>query len=382
MKKALYLVCLLVLLAASAAWAAEPIKIGKLAALTGSGATWGEHYQNVSILAVEEINAKGGLLGRPVELIIYDTKGRAEDTVSAARRMILQDKVVAIAGTNYSGLQIAIRPISEQYKVPIMATSATNPAVTVDPDKGTVYPYSFRICFTDPYQGKIMAEFLANNLKIKESVIFHDVGSDYAEGMKQFFVATYTKAGGKVAGLFGYREGDVDFRAQITQAKATGAKAVVLPGLYKEMALIIKQCEEMGWRPVFIGGDGYSPAMAEIAGKAMENTYWVTHIAFDDPVLKPLIEKYTKRFGKAPVEIVSITLGYDAMYALFDAIKRAGKAEGPAIAKALESTNGLKLLDFTLKMDPKTHDPLNKPGAILKIVNGKETLYTKVTPKD
>lgn len=382
MKKALYLICLLVMVAASAAWAAEPIKIGKLAALTGPGATWGEHYKNVSILAVEEINAKGGLLGRPVELIVYDTKGRAEDTVNAARRMILQDKVVAIAGTNYSGLQIAIRPISEQYKVPIMATSATNPAVTVDPEKGTPYPFSFRICFTDPYQGKIMAEFLANNLKIKEAVIFHDVGSDYAEGMKQFFVATYTQAGGKVAGLYGYREGDVDFRAQITQAKATGAKAVVLPGLYKEMALIIKQCEEMGWKPVFIGGDGYSPAMYEIAGKAMEGTFWVTHIAFDDPILKPLIEKYTKRFGKPPVEIVSITLGYDAMYALFDAIKRAGKAEGPAIAAALEKTKGLKLLDFTLNMDPKTHDPLNKPGAILKIENGKEILYTKVTPKN
>ena len=382
MKKALYLICLLVMVAASAAWAAEPIKIGKLAALTGPGATWGEHYKNVSILAVEEINAKGGLLGRPVELIVYDTKGRAEDTVNAARRMILQDKVVAIAGTNYSGLQIAIRPISEQYKVPIMATSATNPAVTVDPEKGTPYPFSFRICFTDPYQGKIMAEFLANNLKIKEAVIFHDVGSDYAEGMKQFFVATYTQAGGKVAGLYGYREGDVDFRAQITQAKATGAKAVVLPGLYKEMALIIKQCEEMGWKPVFIGGDGYSPAMYEIAGKAMEGTYWVTHIAFDDPILKPLIEKYTKRFGKPPVEIVSITLGYDAMYAIFDAIKRAGKAEGPAIAAALEKTKGLKLLDFTLNMDPKTHDPLNKPGAILKIENGKEILYTKVTPKN
>lgn len=382
MKKALYLICLLVMVAASAAWAAEPIKIGKLAALTGPGATWGEHYKNVSILAVEEINAKGGLLGRPVELIVYDTKGRAEDTVNAARRMILQDKVVAIAGTNYSGLQIAIRPISEQYKVPIMATSATNPAVTVDPEKGTPYPFSFRICFTDPYQGKIMAEFLANNLKIKEAVIFHDVGSDYAEGMKQFFVATYTQAGGKVAGLYGYREGDVDFRAQITQAKATGAKAVVLPGLYKEMALIIKQCEEMGWKPVFIGGDGYSPAMYEIAGKAMEGTFWVTHIAFDDPILKPLIEKYTKRFGKPPVEIVSITLGYDAMYAIFDAIKRAGKAEGPAIAEALAKTKGLKLLDFTLNMDPKTHDPLNKPGAILKIENGKEILYTKVTPKN
>jgi len=174
----------------------------------------------------------------------------------------------------------------------------------------------------------------------------------------------------------------VDFRAQITNAKVSGAQVVILPGLYKEMALIIKQAAEMGWNPVFIGGDGYSPAMYEIAGKAMENTYWVTHIAFDDPVLKPLIAKYTKRFGKPPVEIVSITLGYDAMYALFDAIRRAGTTDGAAVAKALSQTKGLQLVDFKLTMDPKTHDPFNKPAAILKIVDGKETLFEKVTPGD
>ena len=274
-----------------------------------------------------------------------------------------------------------MRPISEQYKVPIMATSATNPAVTVDPEKGTPYPYSFRICFTDPYQGKIMAEFLANNLKLKEAVIFHDVGSDYAEGMKQFFVATYTKTGGKVAGLYGYREGDVDFRAQITQAKATGVKAVVLPGLYKEMALIIKQCEELGWKPVFIGGDGYSPAMHEIAGKAMEGTFWVTHMAFDDPVLVPLLKKFEARFKKQATEPVSIALAYETAHAIFNAIKRAKSTDGTAIAKAMETEKGLKLIDFTLTMDPKTHDPLNKPAAILRIVNGKEILDTKVAPK-
>jgi branched-chain amino acid transport system substrate-binding protein len=381
LRKALSALCLVLAIGAVAS-AAEPIKIGKLAAITGSGATWGEHYQNITLLAVEEINKAGGLLGRPVELVLYDTKGRAEDAVNAARRMIEQDKVVAIAGTNYSGLQIAIRPLSEKSEVPIFATSATNPAVTVDPKTHQPYPYSFRICFTDPYQGKIIAEFAYRELGKKTAVVFHDVGSDYAEGLRQFFDERFKKLGGKILGDYGYRDGDVDFRAQITNAKQTGAEVCVLPGLYKEMALIIKQCAEMDWHPIFIGGDGYSPAMYEIAGKAMENTYWVSHVAFDDPALKPLIAKYTKRFGKPPVEIMSITLGYDTMYALFDAIRRSKTAQGPDIAKAIADTKNLKLIDFTLTMDPKTHDPLNKPAAVLRIVNGKEVLYKKVTPKD
>ena len=388
MKKALYLLCLLALVvtavaapATMASAAKAPIKVGVLAGITGGGAAWGVFHRDAAILAAEEINAKGGIMGRPVELVIYDTKGRAEDAVNATRRLLLQDKVVAIAGTNMSGLQIAIRPVSEQYKVPIYSISATNPAVTVDPVTKKPYPYSFRICFTDPYQGSVMAAFLANKKNLKTAVIFHDVGSDYAEGIKQYFTETFTKEGGKIAGTYGYREGDVDFRAQITQAKATGAQAVCLPGMYKEMALIIKQCEELGWKPVFIGGDGYSPAMGEIAGKAMEGTFWVTHMAFDDPVLIPLLKKFEARFKKQATEPVSITLAYDTAHAIFNAIKRAKSTDGTAIAKAMETEKGLKLIDFTLTMDPKTHDPLNKPAAILRIVNGKEILDTKVAPK-
>lgn len=377
---------LLVGMTAGAAWAADPIVLGKLAALTGSGATWGEHYQNISILAVEEINAKGGLLGRPVELVIYDTKGRPEDTVNAARRMIEKDKVVAIAGTNYSGLQIAIRPLSERAQVPILATSATNPAVTVDAKTGKPYPYSFRICFTDPYQGTIMAEFAYRKLKLAKAAIFHDVGSDYAEGMKQFFVERYAKLGGKVAGTYGYRDGDVDFRAQISAAKASGAQVCFLPGNYKEMALIIKQSHELGWKPAFIGGDGYSPNMYEIAGPAMEGTYWCSPIDFHDPKLMPLFRRYEKRFGAYPVEPGSVAHAYDAMWCLLQAMKKAqkdfGRVDGDTIAKTLENTRNLKLEHFVYTCNPKTHDPVKKPVVILKIQDKTEKVHSSVIAEE
>ena len=135
-------------------FAAEPIKIGYMATLTGDGATWGQHERDGALLAVKDINAKGGLLGRPLELICYDVKGKPEEGVNAVRRLIYDDKVVAIGGTNYSGIQLAIAPIAEKGQVPVIATAATNPTVTVDPNTGKVRPYMFRISYTDPYRSR------------------------------------------------------------------------------------------------------------------------------------------------------------------------------------------------------------------------------------
>ena len=381
MKKVLSIALFIVLALSSVALAAAPIKIGYLANLTGDAATWGVHEKNGAILAVEEINKKGGVLGRPLQLVVYDVKAKAEDAISAARRLILEDKVVAIGGTNFSGLNIATVPIIEQYKVPQIGSYPTNPAVTVDPNTGKVRPYSFRICFTDPYQGKVIAEYLYNKLGIKEAAIIHDIGSDYSEGLTEYFIKTYTGLGGKVVSNQAFRSGDVDFRAQLTNAKNSGAKALVMPNLYKEMSLMMKQSWELGWKPVFIGGDGFSMNMFEIAGPAMEGSYWIYHLSFDDPILKPLYDKYEKKFGEKPTEIVNTVAAYDIIYWIADAIKRAGKAEGPAVRDAIENTENLKLLHFTLTVDKATHNPLNKPAAILKATGGKMVFLETYKPQ-
>lgn len=382
MKKVLALLAIIfVICAAGVAFAAEPIKIGYLAALTGDYAQYGITEVNMAKMVVADINAKGGILGRKIELIPYDTKTRNEDAVNAVRRMIESDKVCAIVGANSSGINIATAPIVAKGQTPQISTVGTNPLVTVD-NKGHVRPYSFRICFTDPYQGALAADLAYKDLNKKKAAILYNVGSDYAQGLREFFVKDYEKLGGKIVADEGFRETDVDFRAQLTKIKNSGADVLFLPGMGKDMALAIKQAQELGLKAVIVGGDGYAEFMNEIAGPAMKGTYYVNHTYLDDPGMAPIFKRYKEVYKDDCKEFVNGTMAYDGMYWLIDAIKRAGKAEGPAIAKALEATKGLKLHHATLTIDPKTHNPLNKAGIILKVGDDLKTkFYKKVEPK-
>ena len=382
MRKVLALLALIIVVfAAGTAMAAEPIKIGYLAALTGDYAQYGITEVNMAKLVVGDINAKGGILGRKIELIPYDTKTRNEDAVNAVRRMIESDKVCAIVGANSSGINIATAPIVAKGKTPQISTVGTNPFVTVD-NKGKVRPYSFRICFTDPYQGALAADLAYNDLKKTKAAILYNVGSDYAQGLREFFVKDYEKLGGKIVADEGFRETDVDFRAQLTTIKNSGADLLFLPGMGKDMALAIQQAQELGLKATIIGGDGYAEFMNEIAGPAMKGTFWVNHTYLDDPEMAPIFARYKEVYKDDCKEFVNGTMAYDAMYWLIDAIKRAGKADGQAIAKALEETKGLKLHHATLTIDPATHNPINKAGIILKVGDDLKTkFYKKVEPK-
>ena len=359
----------LLLLFAAASSAAtpsgDPIKIGYLATLTGDGATWGQHERDGALLAIKELNEAGGVLGRPLELVYYDVRGRQEDAIQAARRLIHEDKVVAIGGTNYSGLNIAIASVVNSGEVPQIGTASTNPAVTVDPKTNTVRPYMFRLCYTDPYQGKVMADYLVNKLGVKSAAVITDIGSDYSEGLKEFFLARIEELGCEMKGVWGFRGGDVDFRAQLTEMKATGVEAVALPILYKEMGLIMKQAAELDWKPVFIGGDGFSPSMHEIAGDAMEGSYWVYSMDLGNPQMLYLLSRYEKEYGAPAAEPGNVAYAYDLVTWVADAIRRAGTADPKAIRDAMENTQNLRLVHFTLTVDKATHNPLNKPAAMM-----------------
>jgi len=382
MRKLLVTLLFVSVFAAGAAFAAEPIKIGYLAALTGDYAAYGQTEVNMAKMVVGDVNKAGGVLGRPLELVIYDTKTRNEDAVNAVRRMIESDKVVAIIGANSSGINIATAPIVDKGKVPQISTVGTNPLVTVD-NKGKVRPYSFRICFTDPYQGALAADLAMTTLKKDKAAVLYNVGSDYAHGLREFFVQDYKKLGGQIVADEGYRETDVDFRAQLTKIKNSGANVLFLPGMGKDMALIIKQSQDLGLSNMtIIGADGYGEFMNEIAGDSMKGTYWVNHTYLEDPVMAPIFARYKEVYKDDCKEFVNGTMAYDAAYWLIDAIKRAGKAEGPAIAKALEDTKGLKLNHAVLTINPTDHNPLRKAGIILRVGDDlKAKFYQKVEPK-
>jgi len=382
-KRVLAVLAIIFILAAPAAsFAADPIKVGYLAALTGDYAAYGQTEVNMAKLVVADINQAGGVLGRPIELVVYDTKTRNEDAVNAVRRMIENDKVVAIIGANSSGINIATAPIVDKGKVPQISTVGTNPLVTVTP-QGKVRPYSFRICFTDPYQGELGADLAMTTLKKDRAAVLYNVGSDYAHGLREFFIKSYTERNGKIVADEGYRETDVDFRAQLTKIKNSGANVLFLPGMGKDMALIIKQASELGLDDItVIGCDGYGEFMNEIAGDAMKGTYWVNHTYLEDPVMAPIFARYKEVYKDDCKEFVNGTMAYDATHWLADAIRRAGKAEGPAIAKALEETKGLKLNHAVLTIDPADHNPLKKAGIILRIGDDlKAKFYMKVEPK-
>ena len=360
--------------------AAEPIKIGYMATLTGDGATWGQHERDGALLAVKDINARGGLLGRPLELICYDVKGKPEEGVNAVRRLIYDDKVVAIGGTNYSGIQLAIAPIAEKGQVPVIATAATNPTVTVDPNTGKVWPYMFRISYTDPYQGRVVADYLIKKCGAKKLAIIGDVGDAYSEGLTEFIRKTADENGVE-NNFWAFRGGDVDFRAQLTAAREWGADAVALTMLYKEMGLVIKQAAELDWKPLFMGGDGYSPNIAEIAGEALNGTFWVSSINIDDPKFDGMKEKYRAEYGKEATEIANTISAYDVLLMIAHAIETAGVAEGPAIKEAIENTKNLQVTHFNWTVDKETHNPLNKPGSVFEAKNGKLVFLEQWKPE-
>jgi len=233
----------------------------------------------------------------------------------------------------------------------------------------------FRIAYTDPYQGMVIADYLINRLGATKLAIIGNIGDPYSEGLTEFVSARADELGIENR-FWGFRSGDVDFRAQITEARAWGADAVALTMLYMEMGLFIRQSAELGWKPFFMGGDGFSPSIFEIAGEAMEGTYWLYPMSKDDPGLVDFIGRFENEYNRTPTEVLNAVFGYDILQMIFNAITTAGVAEGPAIRDAMAATQGLEVTHFVWSVDPETHNPLNKPGAILRAEGG-EVVYVE-----
>lgn len=349
------------------------IKVGWMGSLTGDQAVWGQCELNAVKMIFDDINKKGGVLGKKLEVIGYDTKGDAQEAVNVAKRLTGQDKVVAILGPNTSGTAIPISPVLEQAKVADIATVATNPKVTVV--DGKVKPYNFRVCFIDPYQGAVAAGFAADELKAKNAAILYDVSDDYSQGLSEFFEETFVKKGGKIVAKEAFKTGDVDFRPQLSKIKSANPDVIFMPFVYKEVALSSNQARELGITATLMGGDTWpSEQLITMAKNAVEGSYIVNQVNYDDPDVQDLKNEYKEKYNKN-MEINGY-LVHDAIMMLVDAMERAGEADSEKIAKALETTDIVGITG-KIKVGKDTHNPEGKEAAIVKLVNGEYVFQKK-----
>lgn len=358
----------------------ETIKIGANLELSGNVASYGSSIGVGAELAVKEINDKGGIDGKKIELIKVDNKSENSEATAAAIKLITQDKVVAMLAPATSGNTVATVQIANDKKVPIVTGSGTAPNITVNED-GSVNEYAFRTCFIDPFQGIVAANFATNELQAKNVAIFADNASDYAKGLAKSFKETITKNGGKVVKEEAYVAKDADFRTQLTNIKGAKPDFIFIPGYYEEVGLIVKQAREMGIDVPLMGADGWdSPTLVELAGKkALNNTYITNHYSAEDPDQK--IQDFVKAFkaankDKAPDAFNA--LGYDSIYYIADAIERAGSTDGEAIKNALAKTENLSLVTGTFSVDEQ-HNPI-KTATVLEFQDGKQVFNSKVNP--
>jgi branched-chain amino acid transport system substrate-binding protein len=217
-----------------------PSKSANSRSLTGKDATFGQSQHKGIVLALEEINAKGGVLGRKVEVISEDNQSKPGESATVAKKLLSRDKVIALLGEVTSSRSLEVAPLAQAAKIPMIASGATNPAVTQKGD------HVFRVCFIDDFQGTVMAKFALSELKVRRVATLTSVSSAYSVGLAKYFKETFTAGGGSVALEQKFNEGDKDFRAQLTAIKGANVEAVFVPGYYTEVALIARQARSLG----------------------------------------------------------------------------------------------------------------------------------------
>ena len=330
---------------------ADEIRIGVNYELSGDNATYGNSAVEGIELAVEQINAAGGINGKKIKPIKYDNKSEPAEATTLTTRLMTQDKVVAVLGPATSGAFKATIPVAIQNKIPVASGSATADDVTVD--SSGVKEYAFRICYSDSYQGTAMANFALNNLSAKKAVIIMDSSSDYGKGLAENFTKTFEDGGGTIVAQEAYVAKDTDFNAILTKIKGEEFDVIFIPGYYNEAGLIIKQARAQGIDVPILGADGFdSPVLLELAGaEALNNVYFSNHYSSldENPVVVKFIEDFKAKYNKEPDAFNA--LGYDLARFVADAISRAENLNGESVKKALEETTDFEGVTGSFSID-------------------------------
>jgi branched-chain amino acid transport system substrate-binding protein len=321
--------------AASGAATTGSILIGGLAPLTGDAAVYGTSAANGAKLALEEINAAGGVLGKKIEYNCLDEKGDPTEAVNAYNNLVSQN-IVALLGDVTSKPTMAVAQIAAEANMPMLSPTASAEAVT------TYGENVFRVCYIDPFQGKTMATYAKDKLNAKKVAIIYNTSSDYSGGLKDAFVAQAKSLGLEVTNTEGYGANDVDFKTQLTNIAKNKPDVLFIPDYYSQVALIVAQAKEVGLTSTLVGADGWDGVATTVDKnnvKGLDNSYFCSHYSVQDKSekIQNFLTKYKAKYNEDPASFAA--LGYDAAYILADAIKRAGNTDKAAIVKALKDTN-------------------------------------------
>jgi len=354
------------------AFAQDEIPVGEFASLTGGSASFGQSSHKGTALAIDEINAAGGVLGKKLKLITEDDQSMAGQPATIVRKLISQDKVVAVLGEVASSKSLEAAPICQENKVPMISPASTNPKVT------EVGDYISRVCFIDPFQGTVMAKF-ALSKGWKKVAVLTDVKQDYAVGLGEFFIKGFTANGGEIVKEQKYSTGDKDFKAQLTSIKAAHPEAIFVPGYYAEVSLIARQARQLGIKVPLLGGDGWvGDSLLKVAGNALDGSFFSCHFSAEDkaPAVQNFVSKYKAKYGNEPDDMAA--LGYDSAEILVAAIKAAGTTEGAKLRDAIAATKDYDGVTGKITLDE--HRNAQKPAVILTIGNGGYKFVETVAP--
>jgi len=357
-----------------AASGSGPILVGHFGSMTGSEATFGQSTDNGIRLAVKEQNAAGGVKGRMIEIKTYDDQGKSQEAGTAVTRLIPDDKVAAVLGEVASSLSLAGGRVAQQYGVPMISPSSTNPQVTQIGDK------IFRVCFLDPFQGWVEAKFARETLKANTAAILYDQAQAYSKGLAQYFKEAFVQMGGTITTEQAFTGGDQDFSAQLTTIRQTNPDVILVPGYYTDAGNVAIQVRKLGIKAPLLGGDGWdSTQLAAIGKDAIEGSYFSNHYSFQEkrPEVENFVSKYEAAHGQKPDGLAA--LGYDAARLLFDAMGRAASLDGTALAKAIAETKDFPGVTGKITIDAERN--AKKSAVIVQMKGGIPVYVTTIEPQ-
>ncbi len=351
----------------------EPIKVGVILDMTGSTSSFGISTYSAIKMAADEINAVGGVDNRKIEIFLEDGKGSVITTRKGVNELIKNKKIHAILGEATSTNTLAVAYLAQKAQVPMITPSATNPNIT------KIGSFIFRACFTDSFQGEVMAKFVFNELKLKKVAILEDSDSTYSKELAQSFAKTFTKLGGKIVARGIYVENEEDYGQLLQGIKTFKPEAIYVPGYYSEVLNIAQQSKELGIESIFLGGDGWdSPSLFEANIESLEGAYLTTHFSVGTPneKVKTFVANHKKLYNLEPDSFAA--LGYDSMYLLAEAIKRAGTTDKLKLRDAIAKTRDF--VGVTGKLSLNAYRDARKEVVMIKVKDQNFVYHSTIQP--